>query len=320
LSHFLSKKKGGKGGEKKAVMDWWNRNINLELTSGGGEIMSKTMEFYLSRLLCRNAFRGIVALLAVLLWVGNAAAVELLDGDLTIHGKVIAQAGVHLQDSQFGGPNFEKGDLSMAQTWADLEVFYGASDIISFSAIVRGFKEWAYQLESDAYDENFRETGQGRLEPTGRFTKSYNKNHPDWGEEVTLREAFADISLGDYGTLRLGKQQITWGEADGIRLADIINPLNVSRHFNMEAWEDLRIPIGAAYANLTHPAVVDLGLDVIFTQDFERAVRGEPGSNTPWAFPIPRAAWGAFGAPADMMPYFVYDEPADWSGNSEYGG
>jgi len=281
--------------------------------------MSKMMEFYLSRLLCKNAFRGIVVLLAVLLWVGNAAAVELLGGDLTIHGKVIAQAGVHLQDSEFGGPDFEKGDLSMAQTWADLEVFYGASDILSFSAIVRGFKEWAYQLESNAYDDNFRETGEGRLEPTGRYTKSYNKNHPDWGEEVTLREAFVDINLQDYGNLRLGKQQITWGESDGMRLADIINPLNVSRHFNMEAWEDMRIPIGAAYANLTHPALVDLGLDVIFTQDYERDVRGEPGSNTPWGFPIPNAARASFGAPADLMPYFVYDEPADWSGNSEYG-
>ncbi|MBW2217711.1 MAG: hypothetical protein JRF34_11055 [Deltaproteobacteria bacterium] len=128
-----------------------------------------------------------------------------------------------------------------------------------------------------------------------------------------------DINLQDYGNLRLGKQQITWGESDGMRLADIINPLNVSRHFNMEAWEDIRIPIGAAYANLTHPALVDLGLDVIFTQDYERDVRGEPGSNTPWGFPIPNAARASFGAPADLMPYFVYDEPADWSGNSEYG-
>ncbi len=282
--------------------------------------MSKIIRFYLSMLLCWNACRGMVALFAVLLFAGQAAAVELLEGDMSIHGKVIAQAGVHLQDSQTGGPDFESGDLSMAQTIADIEVSYAPIDLIRFSAIVRGYKEWVYQLEENAYKSRYHETGKGFLDPNGKYSKKYNRNHPDWGEEVTLREGFADIDLQDYGTLRLGKQQITWGEADGIRLADIINPLNIARHFNLEPWEDIRIPIYAAYANLTHPAVNDFTFDIVFSGDYERAVRGEPGSNTPWAFPIPNAARFPNPWNADLIPYFIYDEPEDWDENYEYGG
>jgi Protein of unknown function (DUF1302) len=269
-------------------------------------------------ILFQNVRRGVFSLLVVMFWVGNVAAVDVLDGKLSIHGKLINQVGVHLQDSQLGGADFESGDLSMAQTIADIEVSFVPTDIIRFAGIVRGYKEWVYDI-GDAYSSRFHETGMGFLDPYGRYTKGYNRNSSDWGEDVELREGYADITLMDYGNLRIGKQQITWGEADGIRLADIINPLNISRHFNLEPWEDLRIPIVAAYANLVHPAMDDFILDIIVTGDYERAVRGEPGSGSTWAFPIPNAARGFNPWGADMMPYFVYDEPDDYDDDYEYG-
>ncbi|MBW2367006.1 MAG: hypothetical protein JRH15_03875 [Deltaproteobacteria bacterium] len=280
--------------------------------------MPTIMNGRLPKILFRQACRGIVALFVLFLWIGNSAAVDILDGKVFIHGKVIAQVGVHLQDSQKGGPDFESGDFSMAQTIADIETTFVPTDIIRFSAIVRAYKEWVYDV-SDAYESRYHETGMGFLDPYGVYSKRFNRNSSDWGEDVELREAFADVSLMEYGNLRLGKQQITWGEADGIRLADIINPVNIARHFNLEPWEDLRIPIVAAYANLTHPALSDFILDVIVTGDYERAVRGEPGSGSPWAFPIPNAARGFNPWGADMMPYFVYDEPDDYDDNYEYG-
>ena len=64
--------------------------------------------------------------------------------------------------------------------------------------------------------------------------KSYTQN--DW-----LRELYADFSMSDWN-VRLGKQQVVWGTADGIKLLDIINPTDY-REMAQNAMEDSRIPI-----------------------------------------------------------------------------
>ena len=50
-----------------------------------------------------------------------------------------------------------------------------------------------------------------------------------------------DTSAGDWD-FRLGKQQVVWGTADGIKLLDIINPTDF-RELNQNAMEDSRIPV-----------------------------------------------------------------------------
>ncbi|MEJ2394690.1 MAG: RNA polymerase-associated protein rapA, partial [Candidatus Thiodiazotropha sp.] len=40
----------------------------------------------------------------------------------------------------------------------------------------------------------------------------------------------------------MGKQQVVWGTADGIKLLDIINPTDF-RELNQNSMEDSRIPI-----------------------------------------------------------------------------
>ncbi len=56
-----------------------------------------------------------------------------------------------------------------------------------------------------------------------------------------LRELYLDTYFGEW-SLRLGKQQVVWGTADGIKLLDIINPTDF-RELNQNAMEDSRIPI-----------------------------------------------------------------------------
>jgi len=58
----------------------------------------------------------------------------------------------------------------------------------------------------------------------------------DW-----LRELYVDTSVGDWD-LRLGKQQVVWGTADGIKLLDNVNPTDWSE-FNQNAPADARIPV-----------------------------------------------------------------------------
>ncbi len=56
-----------------------------------------------------------------------------------------------------------------------------------------------------------------------------------------LRELYVDTNVGKVD-LRLGKQQVVWGTADGMKLLDIINPTDW-REFVQNTMEDSRIPI-----------------------------------------------------------------------------
>jgi len=58
----------------------------------------------------------------------------------------------------------------------------------------------------------------------------------DW-----LRELYVDKTFGDWD-VRLGKQQVVWGTADGIKLLDMINPTDWSE-FNQNTPADARIPV-----------------------------------------------------------------------------
>ncbi|MCB1790928.1 MAG: RNA polymerase-associated protein rapA [Gammaproteobacteria bacterium] len=67
------------------------------------------------------------------------------------------------------------------------------------------------------------------------------KYHRSYTQNDYLRELYVDTSLGGWD-LRLGKQQVVWGTADGIKLLDIINPTDF-RELNQNAFEDSRIPV-----------------------------------------------------------------------------
>ena len=67
------------------------------------------------------------------------------------------------------------------------------------------------------------------------------KGHRSYTQHDYLRELYVDTSAADWD-LRLGKQQVVWGTADGIKLLDIINPTDF-RELNQNTFEDSRIPI-----------------------------------------------------------------------------
>lgn len=58
----------------------------------------------------------------------------------------------------------------------------------------------------------------------------------DW-----LRELYVDTKVGKM-SWRLGKQQVVWGKADGVKFLDIINPTDF-RHWGQDAMSDTRIPL-----------------------------------------------------------------------------
>lgn len=83
-----------------------------------------------------------------------------------------------------------------------------------------------------------------------------NLNGPLWwhaAARAELAEAYADSDINFFGqqwSLRSGKQQVAWGQADGFRVLDIINPQDL-REFNLPNAEDYRLPLWMLNAQLT---------------------------------------------------------------------
>jgi hypothetical protein len=59
--------------------------------------------------------------------------------------------------------------------------------------------------------------------------------------EAELREFFLEADWGE-NYLTLGKQQVVWGKADGLKVLDVVNPQSF-RVFILEDFDDSRIPL-----------------------------------------------------------------------------
>lgn len=71
----------------------------------------------------------------------------------------------------------------------------------------------------------------------------------DWVAEhfynqADLREFYLDVHPVQLWSLRIGRQQVAWGEAGQYRLLDCVNPLDSTWHFGaLESFDDQRIPL-----------------------------------------------------------------------------
>lgn len=74
----------------------------------------------------------------------------------------------------------------------------------------------------------------------------YPDEYSDANEEleIGLRQAYIDIYF-DAVDLRIGKQQIIWGKADGVFITDIISPKDL-REFLLPDFEEIRVGVTAA--------------------------------------------------------------------------
>lgn len=175
--------------------------------------------------------------LALTFWSLEGLAFTLMDGNFELKGFVRNITSFRTEDphlaKQFnapalgvtslrmGGERFEKGDIALSRSFLQVEGTYTISPGFRFYARWRG-----------AYDASYDFDAASHAIPQGVID--------DQRKENEFRELYVDVRRGPL-FLRLGKQQVVWGESDGLRLADIINPLDLSWHFLFENWEDIRI-------------------------------------------------------------------------------
>jgi hypothetical protein len=66
----------------------------------------------------------------------------------------------------------------------------------------------------------------------------------EYTQNAGIRELYVDIEAGSGWSARLGKQQVVWGTADGMKLLDIINPTDYAE-MAQNQMEDSRLPVWA---------------------------------------------------------------------------
>ena len=120
--------------------------------------------------------------------------------------------------------------------------------------------------------------GVGDLGPDAQRPNNYaSLNGPLYNDahgELSLRELYLDID-GSWGLLRLGKQQVVWGQADGIKVLDVVNPQSW-REFILDDFDDSRIPLWTA--NLELPVGENGTLQLLYIPDTTYHELAEPGT------------------------------------------
>ena len=132
---------------------------------------------------------------------------------------------------------------------------------LKFTASGRLTVDWAYQLNAgrDSWEDKLFNKSKGRL----------NVDDNDW---QLLNEAHVTWTPGDF-YFRVGKQIVVWGETDGFRLMDQINPQDARRGFMDVEFENTIIPIWLARAEYRPPIksswLQDFSLQFIFNPNAE---------------------------------------------------
>ncbi len=99
-----------------------------------------------------------------------------------------------------------------------------------------------YNMENDiGWDRQGMLPGSINWGPkSGDPRRRYRDDFHNPRTEDILREFYVDYHSTDW-EIRLGKQMIVWGEIDGFRLLDLVNPFDL-RQFILDDYEDSRMP------------------------------------------------------------------------------
>jgi len=177
---------------------------------------------------------ALFCLLLAQLPVPSAQAIVNVTDDIEVEGFVNLQ-------NILREPRFESTEFVMQRNTAQIEgKYYFLRDSTAFGRFNTGRLEEATLtiVGRGVYDSIY--------DIRGSFDDAFENDLSHPGEpEMKVREAFIDFLLPPF-SLRIGRQQVVWGETDNFRALDVINPLDLSWHWVWESWEDIRIPLWMA--------------------------------------------------------------------------
>ena len=244
--------------------------------------MRYTVKIYLIMLLC-ICCAGSAA---------TAAYLELFKLPLHVNGFMQQESAWGI-DPKYSGKNVS--DYSTLQ----LEWEYRLNDTVSLYGINRLFGDLAYSLhDGDSWFHRAQTTPTQKSR--ARHNLEWEWNSYDQEREI-FRELYCDINTGAF-QFRLGRQQVIWGESDGLRLMDCINPLDQRREFNLrdsdEGYESTRIPLWLLkttyFPGVSPFNIRDLQVELIVNPGRPKANRLEAYQSEGgiWAADEPNLPWG----------------------------
>jgi len=123
-------------------------------------------------------------------------------------------------------------------------------DELVFFAKVKYYYDFAYEKD--------------KLDKAGHYMEHIQRT--EW-----LRDLYLDYNNNPW-FLRLGKQQVAWGQADGINVLDRVNPPDL-REYWLPDIVDIRIPLWML--NINYAPKLDSNLQLLVIPDFEES-QGAP--------------------------------------------
>jgi hypothetical protein len=158
--------------------------------------------------------------------------------------KAQARASIRLNDAEgFTFPDVRTGDLVQQRNLILLEVNHDLS-------VLKHSVDILYPLKALKIDAKYRLVGRFMYEGVYDYgpqmfqdVKERDKeNITKFSQQYDLWEFYFDFSRGPW-FLRIGKQNLAWGETDMFRLLDYINPLDNTFGGSFEDLDDRRIPL-----------------------------------------------------------------------------
>ncbi len=263
--------------------------------------------------------RAWVGLCAAIFLVGLAATAEAFYIDekntLSFSAKVQTRVTFRLQDaSGFTQPAVEAGDLVQWRNLALLELDHDLKELIKTLGILYPLKKFnirakyhivgrfMYEALYDVGSDKFKDVYENDPDNIDSFRKSYD-----------LWEAYADFSHGP-AFIRIGKQNLAWGETDIFRLLDQINPLDNTFGGPFEDLDDRRIPLWMARGSLNLGTVGPIASFTLEGFLVPGPVDARVGPWAPWGTPyeVPLDKHAVY----DIL--YINDPEREWS-NSRWG-
>ena len=246
----------------------------------------------------------IVLAVFIILPCSSAFSFELFDGRLT-DGKARLQQTLMLRTHQ----DDRNIQVTSFRTMARIEGLFDVSESENSAFKIFGFFEYweDYATHIDgSLKRSIRQEGGG-----GRGLQEFYRSND---EQEIIKELYGDLELGDRWNLRLGKQIVNWGETSESRVADTINPLNVTNLIGYPDWEDYKIGLWMGRLFFTPENLwSDISFELIVIPYYFTNTLVPPGGS---GFFIGKP----IGNYNDLIFAWDHDTPDDGWDNTEFGG
>jgi hypothetical protein len=176
----------------------------------------------------------------------------------------------------------KQGFLLIAFLTVGLFIQAQTVDISGFARTYEGIKysDGDFSIIQQTLNLNFEKRGEKVDFVANPMMYTYNADSLDFN----MRELYMDLFFKNFD-LRIGKQQIVWGKADGVFVTDIVSPLNLTE-FLLPDFDEIRM--GVISTKLDY-YIGNSTIEAIWIPQFTSSKR--PASNSIWYiqpdFPAP---------------------------------